>query len=282
MNNNKTIIFFGSPYVAAETLVSLLEKGFSISLVVTNEDKPVGRHQALTSPPAKIIAKQYNIPVFQPKKLDQKAIEHIASYKANIHIVVAYGHIIPQSLLEVPPQKTFNIHYSLLPRWRGAAPVEFALLSGDTETGVTIQEMTYELDAGDIVAQEKITIEPTDTAETLFQKLIPLGSSLLIKTLPLILNETYSKIPQNTKEITRAPKIEKESGDITSIKNDIVKWNMYRAFYLRPGIFFFDSRNKRIKIKSAVFLNNTFTPTRVIPEGEKEQDYSTYITNHGV
>ncbi len=153
MPHEPRFIFFGTPPVAAETLRALLAEGFVPALVVTNPDAPKGRGLALTPSPVKLLASAHDIPVFTPETLDEAAQKEITSRAASYAVVVAYGKIFPESLIHAFPKGVLNVHYSLLPKYRGATPMETALLQGETETGVTVQQMVKELDAGDILAQ---------------------------------------------------------------------------------------------------------------------------------
>ena len=165
-----------------------------------------------------------------------------------------------------------NVHYSLLPKYRGATPLEASLLAGDTETGVTIQKMVKALDAGDILAQERVAIDAADTARELRPKLITLGADLLVRTLPSYLNGEITPVAQDHTLASRAGKLKKEDGllDLSGSARD--NWNKYRAYADTIGTHLFKD-GKRIKIISASFKNGIFTPLRVIPEGKKETQY---------
>src|SRR3989338_2565192 len=203
--NKLNFVFWGTPEVASETLEILKENGYLPSLIVTSPDRPQGRKMLIAPPPAKIWAIENNIPYIQPESLNQKEIWNVLrtlgrsdgdgqrkfsaenfSGEQNVpdfFLVVAYGKIIPEDILNMPKLGSINVHYSLLPKYRGASPVESAILNGDTETGVTIQKMAYKMDAGDIIAQEKINIMPDETAPELRKRLIQLGGELLVKIL---------------------------------------------------------------------------------------------------
>src|SRR3989344_112816 len=172
-------VFFGTPEIAAETLKLLKQNNYLPSLIVTAPDKPVGRKQIITPPPVKVFAEKNNIPFFQPEKLKELE-DKLKDY--DLFIVVAYGKIFPEWLINLAKFGTLNIHYSLLPKYRGAAPVQGAILNGEKETGVTIHKMVFELDAGPILAQEKTEIEPDEKTPKLLNKLVVIGANLLIKT----------------------------------------------------------------------------------------------------
>ena len=277
---NNSFVFFGTPYVARDTLAYLLEHGYTPQLVVTSPDAPRGRGMVLTPCETKVLAQEHNLPVFSPEKLNEEAREHIRSFNAEYAIVVAYGKIFPRSFFELFPKGMLNVHYSLLPKLRGASPVETALLMGDTTTGVTVQKMVHEMDAGDIVAQTSVPIEETETTRELRRRLVGIGAELLVRTLPSYLNSTASLTAQHPDDATFCHKLEKKDGEVTLGENDEKNWRTYRAFTEAGGTYFFTERNGicvRVKIISAKFTNGVFTPLRVIPEGKKEMDYADFV-----
>ncbi len=301
--NNLNFIFWGTPDVASETLEILKENGYLPSLIVTAPDKPQGRKMLITPSPVKIWAEQNNIPFLQPNKLEKKEIWDVlegmdniftASSQADgprkairqqanmreskniIHpdlfIVVAYGKIMPKEILEIPKLGSINIHYSLLPKYRGASPVESAILNGDTETGVTIQQMEYKMDSGPIIAQEKVKILADEKSPELRARLIKIGGELLVTTLPKILNQEITPISQDEKEATFCHKITKEDGLINLEDDPIKNYNKFRAYATWPRTFFFKD-SKRIIITDAKLENNKFIIKKIIPEGKKEIEY---------
>jgi methionyl-tRNA formyltransferase len=182
---NSKIIFFGTPEISAQVLRSLLDAGYEISAIVTNPDAPVGRHHVMTPSPVKVLAQERGIPVLTPEKLDSEFYALLTTnYKLHLGIVVAYGKIIPQNIIDSFPLGMLNIHYSLLPKYRGASPVENAILAGDATTGVTIQKLVFKLDAGPIVAVREFEIDNEITSPELKIKLTEVGSELLLETLP--------------------------------------------------------------------------------------------------
>lgn len=264
--------FFGTPYVARDTLAALIENGLRPAVVVTNPDAPRGRGHAMAPTETKVLAESHGLPVLTPARLDDDAIEAIKSFGADFAIVVAYGKILPLRLIEAFPKGIFNIHYSLLPKYRGASPVEAALLSGDAKTGVTIQKMVYELDAGDIAASAAENILPTDTTATLRPRLVGLGARLLLDIWPAITAGSVALAPQDHSAATFSGKLKKEDGLLDLMGDQAMNWRKYRAFAEWPGTYFF-ANGKRMKIKRARFENDHFIVERVIPEGGKEIDY---------
>jgi len=287
-------IFFGTPEVASETLEILKQNGFLPSLIVTSPDKPQGRKMLITPPPVKIWAEKNNIPYTQPETLGKleivlrtsaqadepsKAIRQQANtrgeqnnYQFDLFVIVAYGKILPESILNMPKFGSINIHYSLLPKYRGASPVESAILNGETETGVTIQKMESKMDSGPIIAQEKVEISPDEKTPDLRQRLIKIGGELLVKILPDFMNGKTKEIKQNENEATFCHKIKKEDGLIDLNDDPIKNYNKFRAYTEWPRTFFFKD-GKRIIITDAVLEDKQFIIKKVIPEGKKEIEY---------
>lgn len=209
------IVFMGTPEFAEFTLRRLVEDGYNIIGVVTMPDKPMGRHgSVLQSSPVKKYAVEQGIPVLQPEKLKDPAfLEALAALKADLQIVVAFR-MLPEVVWNMPRLGTFNLHGSLLPQYRGAAPINWAIINGDKETGVTTFFLKHEIDTGDIIHQERIPILPDDNAETIHDKLMALGADLTVRTLQDILAGNIKPIPQSdipVSELRPAPKIFKET-----------------------------------------------------------------------
>lgn len=304
-NKNLNFVFFGTPDVASETLEILKNNGYTPSLIVTAIDKPQGRKMVLTLPPAKTWAIENGVPYVQPEKIqeveniifrrglasddepisgifnpqkfrtEEKSIFSTSEY--DFFLVVAYGKIMPESLIKIPRLGSINIHYSLLPKYRGASPVESAILAGETETGVSIQQMEYKMDAGPILAEEKVAILPDETTEELRRRLIKVGGELLIKTLPEILENKIIPKNQNEQEATFCKKIKKEDGLVdTENESADTLYNKYRAYNKWPRIYFFQD-NKRIIITEAKLEDKKFILKKVIPEGKKETTWEEYL-----
>jgi methionyl-tRNA formyltransferase len=282
MYSTPSFIFFGTPDVASETLEILKGYGYIPQLIVTAPDRPVGRHFVMTPPPTKTWAIENNIPYIQPEKITPEIIESLPI--TDLYIVVAYGKILPQVLIDRPSLATLNIHYSLLPRWRGASPVEAAILHGDYETGVSIQKMVFKLDAGPVIAEQKLVIDSNDTIQTLRGKLIPMGAKLLTEEILTQLHQSQNTPrpplkegePQDESLATHCGKIKKEDALITLQDNPQILWNKYRAYHGWPCIYFLDTEGKRVKITHARFDKGQFIPELVIPEGKKELPWTEY------
>lgn len=201
-----TILFMGTPDFAVPSLEALIGAGHTICGVFTQPDKPKNRGMKLQPTPVKEIAISHNIPVFQPVKLrDGSAVETIRQLAPELIVVAAYGRILPQEILDYPARGCINVHSSLLPRYRGAAPINWAVVNGDAETGVTIMHMVPELDAGDIIAQASTPIDPEETVESVHDRLAQLGGSLLVDTVAQLEAGTALRTPQDPTQVTLAP-----------------------------------------------------------------------------
>lgn len=278
--SSSTFVFFGTPYVARDTLAILVERGFVPTLVVTSPDAPRGRGQQLTPCETKAWALTQNLPVLTPEKLDEKTVEEIKGYGCDYAIVVAYGKIFPESLISAFPKGVLNVHYSLLPKYRGASPVEAALLAGDAVTGIAIQKMVRELDAGDVIAVRETPIEATETTRELRARLIALGAELLAEVMPDYLSGNITPTPQDHTKATRSGKIAKTEGELSLSGDAQQNWRKYRAYAESPGTYFFverDGKTMRVKImRASLSPKGEFIVERVIPEGKKEMAYADF------
>jgi methionyl-tRNA formyltransferase len=229
------ILFFGTGQIS-RTYLEALHTGANEIFVVTMPDKPALRGQKLTPPVVKTYSLENNIKFIQPESFVPEVIEELRSFNSDAGIAVAYGKIIPERVFNLPKYKTFNIHFSLLPKYRGAAPVQYVLLNGETETGVTSFYIEKELDTGDILIQKKLFIEEKDNSETLFNKLIPLGIEAMNKTLELFRSGKPASKPQVGKP-TFSPSFKKEKGHLDWSKKAGNIYNQFRGLYLWPGIY---------------------------------------------
>ncbi|MEK5146520.1 MULTISPECIES: methionyl-tRNA formyltransferase [Psychrobacillus] len=206
-----SIIFMGTPAFSAPILRMLVEEGYKVKAVVTQPDRPVGRKKVLTAPPVKEEAIKLGLPVIQPNKLKgSEELEQIIALKPDLIITAAFGQILPKELLDVPELGCINVHASLLPAYRGGAPIHQAIIDGQSQTGVTIMYMEEKLDAGDIISQSEISIEHTDDTGLLFEKLSAVGSNLLKETLPSIIAKENNRTKQDDSLVTFAKNISRE------------------------------------------------------------------------
>ena len=205
----------GTPAFAVPSLEKLIEAGNEIVGVFTQPDKPKNRGMKLLPPPVKVCAQEHEIPVYQPTKLrDGTALAQIQALAPELIVVAAYGRILPDEILDYPKLGCINVHSSLLPRYRGAAPINWAILNGDEKTGVTIMHMATELDAGDIITQAETAIDPDEDAETLYQRLADMGGALLISAVEQLAAGTATRTPQEAAGLTLAPMLGRELSPI--------------------------------------------------------------------
>lgn len=231
-------VFMGSPDFALTTLRSLV-KNYDVVGVVTQPDRASGRGRELKAPPVKLLAQELNIPVMQPEKLRQpEAMQQLQVWNPDLIVVAAFGQILKKDVLDMPKYGCVNVHASLLPRWRGAAPINAAVLAGDEETGVTIMKMDVGLDTGPMLAMKKIRIKPDDTAGSLFEALSTLGADLLIETLPAYMDGNITPQPQPEEGVTYAPMLKKEDGLLDFTKPAVELEQRVRAMNPWPGAWF--------------------------------------------
>lgn len=225
------IIFAGTPHFAASALEMLLEKNHNVVAVLTQPDRPAGRGMQLASSPVKLLALQHNIPVLQPLTLKTVEIQQqLASYDADVMVVAAYGLILPKSVLQLPRLGCLNIHASLLPRWRGAAPIQRAILAGDEETGITIMQMDEGLDTGAMLLRKPCTIVAHDTAQMLHDKLAKLGALAIIETLDKLEQGVLKGVTQDAAQATYAAKLNKVEAQIDWSQNATYLDRAVRAY----------------------------------------------------
>ncbi|MBN9413288.1 MAG: methionyl-tRNA formyltransferase [Candidatus Paracaedimonas acanthamoebae] len=233
------VIFMGTPDFAVPALQLLLDKGYHVIGIYTQPPRPAGRGYHVQKSPVHSLGDRYNIPVFTPKTLKTNEEQTLfKTLKADIAIVAAYGLILPQAILEAPRLGCLNIHGSLLPRWRGAAPIQRAILAGDHETGITIMQMDAGLDTGTMLSKESIPITPQTTASTLHDQLAPLGASLLLKTLEDLQHDQITPQPQPSEGVTYAHKITKQEGQLDWAQEAKMLERQVRAFTPWPGAWF--------------------------------------------
>lgn len=292
------ILFMGTPDIAAESLNALIAAGHDICAVFTRADKPVGRKQILTAPPVKQTAEANGIPVYQPRTLrDGSSDELIKSLAPDIIVVVAYGCIIPPQLLHVAKYGCINLHVSLLPKYRGSAPIQWAVLNGDAETGVTIMQLDEGLDTGDILYVQPVTIDPDMTSGELFDRVSAIGAKTLVEVLPKIEAGKLTPKKQEESLATKAPSLTKEMAqfDFTQPAAHIHNW--VRGMNPWPMAWFVTAGGKKVKVTECrVAASNGEAPgtvlsTRpltvacadgavqllhVVPEGKKPMDGTSF------
>jgi methionyl-tRNA formyltransferase len=265
----------GTPEFAVPGLRKLIENNFKVVAVVTAPDKPKGRGQKLATSPVKDCAVTHNIPVLQPTNLkDPDFLQHLASYRANLQIVVAFR-MLPEVVWNMPEIGTFNLHASLLPQYRGAAPINWAIINGETETGVTTFFLKHEIDTGDILFQEKEPITSDDNAGSLYERLMYKGADLVVKTVKAIATGNYVPLQQNIakEQIKHAPKIFKETCEINWHQNSQDILNFVRGLSPYPTAWT-TIDNKLLKIYKA---SPTIKVANFLKPGEYKTDNKTFF-----
>lgn len=257
LTNKTSIVFMGTPDFAVPVLESIInDERLNLKAVITQPDKEVGRKKIVTPPPVKTYSQKNNLTVLQPEKIkDPNFIEQLKNIKPDLIIVAAYGQILPKEIIEIPKYGCINIHASLLPKYRGASPIQTAILNGDKKTGITIMKMDNGLDTGDIISQEEIEIENSDTAQDLHDKLSKIGAELLMKTLHGYLSGKIKPCPQDNSRATITKIINKKDGEIDFHKNAKDIEYKLRAFTPWPGIY--------------TFFNDAAVPARETAAGRK-------------
>ena len=270
MTQSLNLIFCGTPRFAVPTLDKLVEAGFRVHLVVTQPDRARGRGLELVSSPVKQRALQLELPVAQPERIknndDFRA--QLTALKPDAIIVVGYGRIIPQWMLDLPPLGNINLHASLLPKYRGAAPIQWAIARGETVTGVTTMKIDAGLDTGDILLQQEIPIASEDTSETLGPKLAAVGANLTVETLRRVEAGTIHPRPQDHALATLAPILKKEDGRIDFSRSASEVVNRLRGFQPWPGAYT-KFRGKNLHVWQAVALDRTLSSSELTVENDR-------------
>ena len=293
--NDKKIIFMGTPHIAAQHLQHLIDNSLNIVGVFTQPPRKKNRGMHIEESPVHQIAKKNNLQIFYPSSVDYSIIEKINSLNPDIIIVVAYGIILPSELLDIPKFGCINIHVSLLPRWRGAAPIEHALLAGDIKTGISVIKISPKLDAGDVLYQESLKITEDMYSDELTSALTNLGKRTMLEVLPIIFEKNISSNKQDSKKVTYAKKFTSNDRKINFNNSTTQVYNHIRAHGPKPGSWFV-YRGERIKILKATkhkdkgqqstILNNKFMlacndgsilPTFIQREGKKAVEVKDFI-----
>ena len=249
------ILFMGTPDIAAASLQELLDVGYDICGVFTRADKPVGRKQVLTAPPVKQLAQKYDIPVYQPATLrDGKAEEIIRELAPDLCVVVAYGRLLPPEILSIPRYGCINLHVSLLPKYRGSAPVQWAVLNGDRQTGVSIMYLDEGLDTGDVLKVAPVEIGENETSGELFEKVTAVGAKTLVEAIREIENGTAVATPQDHAQATLAPMLKKEMAEFSFNRPAQQLHNLVRGMNPWPMAYFLHE-GKKVKVTTSRIAN---------------------------
>jgi methionyl-tRNA formyltransferase len=247
-------IFMGTPDFAVPSLKALAEFGCTVSLVVTRPDQPKGRGRKMLPPPVKVAAENLNVSIFQTLSVKTDDFyQMIAAQRPDIMVIVAFGHVLPKKILEIPIYGAINVHASLLPKYRGPAPIQWAIINGETETGVTTMLMDRGLDTGEMLLSSRVEIKPDDTAGTLHDRLSEIGASLLIDTIQKVKDGSLRPVPQNHALSSYAPMLTKEDGHIDWKKPAEYIERFIRGMTPWPGAFTFVNEKRMRIFKSKIW-----------------------------
>ena len=300
--NNKRIIFMGTPEISATVLEGIISSEYNVVAVIAQPDRPVGRKKILMPVPTKEVAIRHNIPVYQPIKI-RKEYEFVKELNPDVIITLAYGQIVPQGLLDIPPLGCLNLHGSLLPKYRGAAPIQYALMNNDKVTGMTLMKMVKEMDAGEMYATEEVEISEEDNSTSLFKKMGDAALRLILKELPNILEGRLVGTPQDESLVSFSPSIkpEEEKLDLNKSKEELhgyiralsdvpgaylylegLKFKVYRSSIVSDEligkvgeIVKADKKGLHLQTK-----NGVLSLLDVQLEGKKRMDYMSFINGH--
>ena len=296
------IVFMGTPEISAKVLEGLISDGFNVVGVIAQPDRPIGRKKIITPVPTKVVAQKYNIPVYQPEKI-RKEYDFAYDLKPDVIVTLAYGQIVPQGLLDIPTKGCINLHGSLLPKYRGAAPIQYALINNEKETGMTLMKMVKEMDAGEMYDKEIVEISKEDNCTSLFIKMGDAALKLILRALPKYLNDELIGIPQDESQVTFSPTIkpEEEKIDLNKSKEEI--YGYIRALSEEPGAYLF-LENVKYKIyksdivsdeiigevgeivkadKNGLFLqakNGILSILVLQKEGKNKMDYKSFVNGN--
>jgi len=258
------IIFMGTPEFAVPSLRALIESGEEVVAVVTQPDKPKGRGLEIVPPPTKILAEKHRIPVLQPAKIKtEEFFIELKKFNPDLICVAAYGKILPKNILDLPTYDCINVHASLLPKYRGAAPINWAIIRGEKVTGITTMKMDEGMDTGDMLLKKELPIDDEDTGETLSEKLSEIGGKLLIETIRLLKEGRLNPIPQDHSQATYAPMLKKEDGKIDWKKSAEEIKNLIRGTLPWPGAYT-NLEGKLLKIYKARLAEDEGKPGEII------------------
>ena len=271
------VVFMGTPDFAVGALEAIIKAGHEVTAVVTQPDKPKGRSGQMQFPPVKECAVKYNIPVFQPVKVKEPdAMEELRKFKADIFVVAAFGQILTKEILDMPRYGCVNIHASLLPKYRGAAPIQQAILDGEAETGVTIQQMNEGIDTGDILSTVIVPIDKKETAETLFVKLEEAGAQLIVDTLVKIEKGEIVPVPQDDSKASYVKMMKKTLGKIDWNKEAVVIERLVRGLNPWPSAYtFFEGKSLKLWDCDVLEEECTETPGTIVRVNKDSIDVAT-------
>lgn len=262
------VIFMGTPNISAYVLKAMIEDGYNIIGVIAQPDKPVGRKGELEKVPTKVVAESFNIPVFQPLKI-RNDFEFVKELNPDVIITLAYGQIVPQGLLDIPKYGCLNLHGSLLPKYRGAAPIQYALINGDKVTGMTLMEMVKAMDAGKMYAKKEVNIDEEDNATTLFDKMAVAAKDLILEKLPLYIDGELPGEEQDESLVTFCPTIkpEQEKLSLDYGVNQMLGW--IKGLSDHPGAYLLLDNQKFKIYKAKIYSSNIAGEVGKIVQADK-------------
>lgn len=266
------VIFMGTPDFAVGTLEEIIKAGHEVALVVTQPDKPKGRGNAVQFTPVKECAIAHDIPVFAPKKIrESDNIEYLRKFEPDIIIVAAFGQILPKAILDMPKYGCVNVHASLLPKYRGAAPIQWAVINGDEVSGVTTMRMNEGLDTGDMIAKRELRLAEDETGGSLFDKLADLGAKLCVETMEMIENGTAVYTPQDSEAATHTSMIRKEMGDISWNRSAVDIERLIRGLNPWPSAYtHLDGKTFKIWKAQIISEGTEYNPGCIVKVGKNE------------
>ena len=296
------VLFMGTPDFAVACLKGLIDANYEVCAVFTQPDKSRGRKMVMTPPDVKVYAQELNLPVYQPTTLkDGEALEIIKGYEPDVIVVAAYGKILPKSIIDYPKYGCVNVHGSILPKYRGAAPIQWSVINGDKETGVTTMQMNEGLDTGDMLLIEKMPIAIDDTAESVFDKLAVMGGEIIVKTLELLEKGEITPVKQDESLSSYAPMLDKSISEIDFAKDALTVHNLIRGLYSWP-IAQTTFKGKKLKIYKSALSELSGKVGEVVSlepltiacgdkaveilelqlEGKKRMDYKSFLLGHHI
>ncbi len=262
------IVFMGTPEISADTLRALISAGYNIVGVIAQPDREVGRKHILTSVPTKVVANEFNIPVYQPEKI-RKDYEFLEEINPDLIITLAYGQIVPQGVLDIPKLGCINLHGSLLPKYRGAAPMQYALMNNEKETGFSLMEMTKDMDAGKVFAIKKVSIDENDNFSSLLCKMSECAKELILETLDQYIAGELIGVPQDESLVTFCPTIKPEEERISLDKSIEEIFGQIRALSEVPGAYLFINEEKVKIFEAKIVSKNTSKSLNTIIKADK-------------
>ena len=266
------IIFMGTPEISAKVLRGLIDDGYNIVALIAQPDRPVGRKKIILPVPTKQVALEHNIPIYQPVKI-RNDYEYIRELKPDVIVTLAYGQIVPQGLLDIPTIGCINLHGSLLPKYRGAAPIQYALINNEKETGMTLMKMIKEMDAGEMYDKEVVEISNEDNCTSLFEKMGDAALRLILRALPKYLNHELIGVPQDESLVSFCPTIkpEEEKLDLTKTKEEL--FGYIRALSDEPGAYLFIDEQKLKVFKAQIISDEMLGEVGEIVKADKNGLY---------